>query len=228
VGTSGQFTIMVAAGGLTATAAEIVDCRVTGGLVRGLSDVGGLVARMDRGTISRSCTSTRVETAEKGLSLWLTMGGLVGHNTGTIEDSYSAGSVTQAGPGSIMGLSPSGAGGLVGTNYGTIRRSYSTGDVVVLPGGGMFGAPLAVGGFVGTGRPQDVNDSFWDIETSGQATSAGGMGKTTSEMQTARTFLDAGWDFAGETANGTQDVWWIDEGKDYPRLWWEAADEPSP
>jgi len=25
----------------------------------------------------------------------------------------------------------------------------------------------------------------------------------------------------GETTNGTEDIWWIDEGKDYPRLWWE-------
>ncbi len=32
----------------------------------------------------------------------------------------------------------------------------------------------------------------------------------------------AGWDFVGVTANGTQDIWRIDEGKDYPRLWWEA------
>ena len=63
--------------------------------------------------------------------------------------------------------------------------------------------------------------SFWDTQTSGQATSAGGTGKTTAEMQTAKTFLDAGWDFVGETKNGMADIWWIDEGKDYPRLWWE-------
>jgi hypothetical protein len=46
-------------------------------------------------------------------------------------------------------------------------------------------------------------------------------GKTTAEMQTASTFLEAGWDFVGETENGTDDIWWILEGKDYPRLWWE-------
>ena len=56
----------------------------------------------------------------------------------------------------------------------------------------------------------------------------GGRGKTTAEMQTAKTFLDAGWDFVDETANGTEDIWWILEGKDYPRLWWEAGDEASP
>jgi hypothetical protein len=44
-------------------------------------------------------------------------------------------------------------------------------------------------------------------------------------MQTASTFLDAGWDFVGETANGTEDIWKIAEGLDYPRLWWETTEE---
>ena len=66
-----------------------------------------------------------------------------------------------------------------------------------------------------------VTACFWDIQTSGQATSACGTGRTTAEMQTAKTFLDAGWDFVCETANGTEDIWWILEGKGYPRLWWQ-------
>jgi hypothetical protein len=28
-----------------------------------------------------------------------------------------------------------------------------------------------------------------------------------------------------EILNGTEDIWWIDEGKDYPRLWWELIPE---
>ena len=60
-------------------------------------------------------------------------------------------------------------------------------------------------------------------ETSGQATSYGGTGRATAEMQTASTFLEAGWDFVDEKANGTDDIWWILEGQDYPRLWWETA-----
>ena len=55
--------------------------------------------------------------------------------------------------------------------------------------------------------------------------SAGGTGLTTGEMQTAKTFLDAGWDFMHETTNGTEDIWWIREGRDYPRLWWEGTEE---
>ena len=64
----------------------------------------------------------------------------------------------------------------------------------------------------------EVHNCFWDIETSGRTTSHGGTGKTTTEMQTAGTFLNTGWDFVDETENGTEDIWWILEGQDYPRL----------
>jgi hypothetical protein len=70
-----------------------------------------------------------------------------------------------------------------------------------------------------------ITSSFWDIETSGWTISDGGEGKTTAEVQTESTFTEAGWDFAGETNNGTEDIWWIDEGQDYPRLWWETTAE---
>jgi len=70
-----------------------------------------------------------------------------------------------------------------------------------------------------------VTACLWDTQTSGQSTSAGGIGKTTAEMQTASTFLDGGWDFVDEVANGTKDIWWILEGQDYPRLWWEKVEE---
>jgi len=97
---------------------------------------------------------------------------------------------------------------------GSVTQCYSTGKV---SGKDHVGA-LAAWNYGGR-----VTASFWDIQTSGQATSDGGTGKTTAQMQTAKTFLDAGWDFVGEAANGTEDLWWILEGKDYPRLWWENA-----
>jgi hypothetical protein len=62
---------------------------------------------------------------------------------------------------------------------------------------------------------------FWDIQTSGQGTSAGGTGKTTADMRKAKTFLDAGWGFVGEIQNGTEDIWAICEEQDYPKLAWQ-------
>jgi hypothetical protein len=46
-----------------------------------------------------------------------------------------------------------------------------------------------------------------------------GTGLSFSQMQRQSSFI--GWDFAEETANGTEDIWTICEGRDYPRLWWE-------
>jgi parallel beta-helix repeat protein len=77
-----------------------------------------------------------------------------------------------------------------------------------------------------------VSTCFWDVQNSGLINMCGSQGdeatgcdnrygKTTAEMQTASTFLDAGWDFVGEMTNGPNDIWWIFEGRDYPRLWWE-------
>ena len=89
---------------------------------------------------------------------------------------------------------------------------------------------------MGYKRRSYITDSFWDIETSGVINMCGGrntdanccndsFGKTTDEMQTADTFLNAGWDFMGETKNGTEDIWWVLEGQDYPRLWWESPEQ---
>ncbi len=54
-------------------------------------------------------------------------------------------------------------------------------------------------------------------------TKALGYGQTTAGPQTAATFLDAGWNSMGETANGTETSGGF--SKDYPRLWWEPMSE---
>jgi hypothetical protein len=101
-----------------------------------------------------------------------------------------------------------------------VDRCYSCGPV---------SGDTEVGGLIGAvGNPGYFSGSaslcFWDTQTSGQAQSVGGVGRATAEMQTVNTFLQAHWDFVGETVNGTEDIWWIDEGQDYPRLWWERQE----
>jgi len=207
----------------------LTDCHVVGGTVLGVDDVGGLVGNNDAGAIIGCSASTGVTGGDR-------IGGLIGTNqAGEVAECYAAGTVAgQDEVGGLVGRSPavirncyaSGdivgdryVGGLVGMNNAhrssiTIVRSYATGQVA---------GQSNVGGLVGSGYGEVVA-SIWDVETSGQVASAGGTGLTTSEMQTAAPFLEAGWDFVGETANGTEDLWWIDEGRDYPRLWWESAD----
>jgi hypothetical protein len=60
-------------------------------------------------------------------------------------------------------------------------------------------------------------DSFWDIAASGIETSDGGTGVTVLQMQDMNTFLDAGWDFVGESTNGTADLW-VAGDDSYPDL----------
>ena len=140
---------------------------------------------------------------------------MVGENyQGQVTDCYAAGAVSGGWY----------VGGLLGQNgavtdagqFAIVTRCYSTGLVT--------GTGYSIGGLVG-GNLTAVGGSFWNTQTSGQATSAGGTGKTTAQMQTAGTFLNAGWDFVGETAHGTEDIWRILEGRDYPRLSWQTPDE---
>ena len=204
-------------------------CHATGS-VSGNSFVGGLAGRAtDSSRIIMSCSSTTVRSTRWGT------GGLVGVNSGTVAQCYSDGDVNSTG---------FSAGGLVGRNSDTVTDSYSTGAVTAdYYVGGLLGydnmgfisncyaagpvkaLAFPVGGLVSAPSSDSwsITASFWDTQTSGQTTSYGGTGKTTVEMQRARTFLDASWDFVGETINGTEDIWWIDEGKGYPRLAWEAA-----
>ncbi len=167
--------------------------------------VGGLAGWND-GTVTQ-CYSTG--TIDGGF----VVGGLVGDNWGVVAQSYSTSTVSSNG-GSLY------VGGLLGFSGGAVIQCYSTGAV---SGSGYDGGLVASIVFDGAGGGA-VTDCFWDTLTSGRTWGVGGIGKTTPQMQTAKTFLDAGWDFVGETVNGPNDVWKIAEGLDYPRLGWEPYD----
>ena len=172
----------------------ITNCRVSGS-VAGENHVGGLVGYNHHGAITNCSAAAEVIGRDN-------VGGLAGSNGGTLVNCYSTGLTN----GHFW------VGGLVGAHTGTLTYCYSAGAV--------SGDDL-LGGLIGRYAGGTVLRCFWDTEASGQIHSPRCTGKTTAEMQTASTFLDAGWDFVDETANGTDDIWWILEGQDYPRLWWE-------
>jgi hypothetical protein len=62
---------------------------------------------------------------------------------------------------------------------------------------------------VGSSSSSTTSKSFWNTETSGQSSSAGGTGTTTAGMKTQSTYTDAGWDF---------DTVWEIIGYNYPTL----------
>jgi type IX secretion system substrate protein/GLUG motif-containing protein len=114
------------------------------------------------------------------------VGGLVGSNDSyydynvsfpTIVNSYAMGSVTGRNC----------VGGLLGYNATKVINSYATGRVSGVED---------VGGLIGySSFSTGIINSFWDTQTSGQTTSAGGTAKTTAQMKTKITFTKAGWNF---------------------------------
>jgi len=216
----------------------ITHCYVESGSVTGQDELGGLVGENGSSGVIMNCYFTGEANGKENV------GGLVGQNHGSITASYSYANVEgQTAVGGLVGrcsfgetvncyargnvVGQSYVGGLVGSNgskssyySGTILNCYSASAILKGPQkGGLLGVDWG-GEWAGA-----VNNCFWDIEISGLTMSYGGEGKTTVEMQTASTFLDAGWDFVDETTNGTEDIWWILEGQDYPRLWWEPAED---
>jgi hypothetical protein len=178
----------------TVTNVGLTSCDITGASV-------GSIAYENTGTISK-CYSTG---AVKIGTLGGFAGGFIQWNTGTITNSYTRCTVT--------GQSTSFAGGFVQwNNAGTIDDCYSTGAV--------SGATFNAGFCQSNDTPTDITNCFWDTQTSGQASSDGGTGKTTTQMKTESTFTDAGWDF-------TTPVWYIQStiNVGYPNLGMEASGE---
>lgn len=188
--------------------------------------IGGLIGTTSGTTVVTNCYTTGSVTATSNA---YEIGGLIGKNQATVTECYTLGTVTGgAQAGGLIGYNYSGGtinncyskatitgsqflGGLIGENDGAVNHSHATGSV--------SGGYQNMGGLIGY-PGGTVSNSFWDIQTTGQSTSAGGTGKTTDEMTTMSTFADAGWTFPG--------TWHIDEtisspdNSGYPSLTWQG------
>lgn len=198
--------------------------------VRGAEWVGGLVgeATHDSKIMNSYATGNVRGTTHVGL--------LVGTfwNTGSMVNCYSDGNVTGTDQ----------VGGLVGqSGHTTVKNCYSRANVTGLTRvGGLVGRnaqstrPSPIYNSFSTGRVQGNTDvgglvgynnciilnSYWDTQTSGTDTSAGGegaMGRSTAQMTypyAENTFVD--WDF--------DDIWVTDESllrnDGYPFLVWQS------
>ena len=181
--------------GVVSSSGSISNVGLVGGSIKGNVSVGGLVG-WNKGTISNAYNTGAVSSyGDQSISGGV--GGLVGQNDGSVSNAYNTGAVAAHAINDYDG-------GLVGANTGgSISKAYSTGAVSTSGGGSS-----KIGGLVGYISNGTVSASFWDTQTSGQSTSAGGTGLLTVDMQKKATFTDAGWDFAN--------VWGIRTG--YPYL----------
>ncbi|MDD2601286.1 MAG: GLUG motif-containing protein, partial [Kiritimatiellae bacterium] len=203
----------------------------TGGTVTGDSNAtGGLIGSIYGGQVEQ-CSSNAIVSGQSG------SGGLIGEsNHSSVMLSFFNGSVSGT----------SCVGGVVGVIYDevTISDCYNVGTVTGTSYvGGAFGyiesatitncysygsvsGTSDVGGLIGYNTDSSVIRSYWDTQSSGQATSAGGNGKTTAEMQDVMTFLAGGWDIKGA---GSLGIWNQGNGRNsgYPYLDWQYPDDPA-
>jgi filamentous hemagglutinin family protein len=233
--TSGTISNSYATGSVTGTAGvgglvginlggNISDSYATGD-VSGVASVGGLVGSNIEGAISGSYATGSVTGVPPILvgsnlvnqqgSFYVPeagIGGLAGTNVaGAISDSYATGAVSgDTAVGGLVGYNEVGDVGprvvtvcSINANCGsspTISNSYATGAV---------SGNTDVGGLVGINDGGTVTSSYWNITSTGQASSAGGgVGLTQAQMTSAASY--DGWDF--------DNTWVIYEGHTAPLL----------
>ena len=178
-------------GSITAHNAGVIANSHASGTVAGDKIVGGLAAYN-----ARDIANSHVSGTVAGDNM---VGGLAAYNAGDIRNSYALNRV----------LGDNGVGGLVGLNFGTIKNTYATGIAeanvriggLVGENGGLISDSYAVvnivctgvsvcenyasdaGGLIGRNLGRDAINSYWDIEVSGIRESAGGLGKTSKQLQ---------------------------------------------
>ena len=195
----------------------------------------GVLAGRNAGTVQniavRSSTATityDTETTQKAY-----VGGIVGYtdSTSEITNSYAASDTTisasypAAYAGGIIGGMAAGphgvhntyshatvfapnavAGGLIGIAEGAVRisHSYAAGWVDGQTPGGLIG--------VSADAKTTITESYWDIARTGNLSSAGGTGKTASDLQAMDTEAD------GIYENWSTDAWDFADDSHYPLL----------
>ncbi len=134
-------------------------------------------------------------------------GGLVGRSDGAVKASWAAVTVRST-------STSAQAGGLVGWNLGAITASYAAGRIDDAQAGGLVGQ---------THRTATYTDSYWDTGTSGQSTSAGGVAKTTRDLQRPTAYgstgsIYANWNLNLDGVTGGDDPWDFGTSRQYPAL----------
>ncbi|MCK4999704.1 MAG: PASTA domain-containing protein, partial [Anaerohalosphaera sp.] len=183
---------------------SINNCYATG-LVNGGGNVGVMVGRISGGNINNSFSAGIVRGD-------ISVGGLVGHAYGgSISNCYSIAEV----------VGNRNIGGFIGQYYGCkTTNCYVLGSV---SGGYLVGS---LTGYVDSNNfhncfwSSEINPDIWGIGNIGHPPGADNI--TLVEMGTESTFINVGWDFAGESSNGVEDLWYL-PGCGGPALSWQSA-----
>jgi len=164
-----------------------------------MSGIGGITGCLYTGSIERSFAVGTIDNRNQTPAVVDSSGIVSTVENASITDSYSL----------VASASDTNVGGI--SNWAkntTFTRSYAATSLT---------APNAAtrGGIIATwwipdgqvGQPNTVTASFWDTQVSGTTTTSEnlGTGKTSTEIKTLATFVDAGWDMVN--AFDSSKVW---------------------
>ncbi|MEN6577719.1 MAG: GLUG motif-containing protein, partial [Phycisphaerales bacterium] len=195
---------------------RITNCAADGRILVGAEalSIGGLIGFVWGGDVSQCLASCDIRAGDHSESL----GGLVGDNGGILVNCCAAGDLSAGEQSRCLG-------GLIGVNGPSIRYSGGTvrvpGLAVYCYAGGRVLADAAstlVGGLAGQNDESEVIGCFWNVDTSGQSESAGGVGLIGGRVQDSNAYAEVGWDLVDERGNGTADLWLVPGPAGHPVL----------
>jgi len=171
---------------------------------------GGLAGDVFQGSVVESFAEGSIQTLTA-----VDAGGLIGSANQTfISDTFS---LTALDVNTISNA----MGGHMGENSDTTVENSFSANIM------QSTNPEKIGGFAGIDDfAASYQGCFWDttlnpdVNDVSDANVADVNGVSTTVLKTKSTFTDAGWDFVGETENGTNDIWTIREDVNYPELVW--------
>lgn len=207
----GKFNGFNAIGGLigVTSGGSIQSCSADASIISSGYYLGALIGSVQGDALLSKCSSTG---AVEGSFL---IGGLAGELLqGSIHDSYSHARVRGD---NTLG----GAVGRIGwSTAGHLLRCYSTGSVIVNPGGYNYG------GLVGQLFNGSITGCYWDMSTSGMATSSGSgsTGLTTALMTypNSQYYIES-WDFTNIWRHDNTSM----QNSGYPYLIWQETAIPD-
>jgi gliding motility-associated-like protein len=220
----------------------VTNCTLNGGFVYGPGSFAGFVGSMG----STSNGGATITNCSSNLAIFGTssnVGGFVSYLDvgGIIKNSYCQGSVN--GTGYVGGFVGRPVAGSITNCYSKVNvygssqinggfLSYSNSATTVITNCYALGTVAGTnftGGFGGYNSANIVfTNCYWDTNVSGltygfgsNGSLSGVTGKTTAQMTMQSTFT--GWDFVGETTNGSNDYWNISPSNNggYPYLSWQ-------
>lgn len=206
--------------GAIAYRSRISQIKVSGSVTSEAYASGGIIGGLELSSGSNGLYFSTSTASVTQSSISSGAGGLLGFsNSSVVSNSYARGSVT--------GVTRLG-GVMSSLQSSTISNAFSTGLISRSSGSSSY-----VGGFNGiTFSTNTVEDSFWDVDTSGRVRGSEATGKTTADMTSFSTFDDAGWSIVEgwQAFDPGSAVWGICSGVNdgYPFLLWEYDSDPCP